>query len=166
MFNPEQLCYDVLVARYQALFGPRRVCVMPYEVLLSDPARFLRDIVSFIGLDEGAVDPDLTTFNRSLSPPSRWLLRTSNRLFRRSAFNPRPLVVGVPGANRLRRFLRVKVDPRLFASMSRALSDRDEAVLQDLLPSYGASNLRLAALTSLPLAEHGYPLPEVQSTRG
>jgi hypothetical protein len=158
-FDPDYLRYDGVVERFQQLFGADRVKVMCYEHLLADPDRFTAQVCSFVL--PGQPPPEnrrLATENRSLAPPSRWVLRQSNALFRRSLFNSRPRLGNRAIEHLVRRLLR-RLDPALFPRMSRQLGPGDRYVLHGLLPFYEDSNAKLEELSGLDLATLGYPLP-------
>jgi hypothetical protein len=159
-FSQDQLAYDLLVSRYQELFGVDRVRVIPFELFLQDRASFLREFSSFIvpeAPDVGEVK--IGNPNRSLSRPSRWFIRHVNRSFRASVYNPRPSVVAVPGAQRVLDVLRNRVDPLLFNKASRGFGAKETALLEETTSRYRESNRRLEQLTGLSLSAFGYPLP-------
>jgi Sulfotransferase family len=159
----ENLRYDRVVELYGAVFGGDRVKVMPYESLLTDPEGFLGELARFLSAEVRVDQAGLAVANRSLSRPSRWLLRHYNRLFRVSPFNPRPLLVAIPEANRFRRLLHLRIDPWLFSRAPRGLPRSDQKRLDSLLPTFAQSNLRLSRLTGLSLRELGYPMGPEQS---
>jgi hypothetical protein len=161
VMDVDRLRYDLLIGRYQELFGRDRVVVLAYEHWLADPDAFLRAVAAAVP----APVPDsrdlaaLPVVNRALSDPSRWVLRQTNRYLRRSRYNQRPRVMALESAGRLRRQLE-RVDRRLIPGVSTKLSAADERSIADLLPQFAASNARLADPTGLPLGELGYPMPE------
>jgi Sulfotransferase family len=155
-FDLDHLSYDRLVRRYQELFGPEQVKVLPYERLLTSREEFMGEISSFIGV---APDPDgfgLEIVNKSLSGPSRWVLRKSNRLFRRSPYNRRPPLGHHPWARDLRYRLQ-GIEARLASRRSGAT--HIPPLVQPLMRQYEESNAKLVELTGLALGELGYPLP-------
>jgi hypothetical protein len=83
--------YDGLIRMYEAAF-PGRLIVLPYELLRDDPARFVAELQSELGLSEPGALPGRP--NPSLSPAElRWYPRLSR------------LVESIPVRGRLRRRL-------------------------------------------------------------
>jgi hypothetical protein len=156
----DRLAYDRLVARYQELFGDDRVVVVAYEQWRSDPHHFWQSVADLLDAPPPAgLDPvSLPTMNRSLSYPSRWVLRHSNRWFRKSVFNPRPRIVSLRRAARLREQLE-RIDKKLIPGVSTRLAPADLEAVDAILSRFEAGNERLARSTGLPLAELGYPAP-------
>lgn len=153
----DHLCFDRLVELYHKLFGAARVTVLAFEDLGREPDLFLRGLADFIGVPAPRVE-HLARIGPSLSPPSRWLIRHTNRMFWRTRINPEPTVAPLRTAEELARVLHARVDPKLFPRARKTLSDDDEAELARTVERYAASNSRLAELTGLSLADHGYVL--------
>jgi hypothetical protein len=100
---------DRVVRAFEAMFP--RVHVLRYEDLQADPDSVARQVADVCGAN--LAGPVSNRFhNQSLSRPSRAMLRFWNRWFRRSRFNPSPLVA-VPQAANLRKVLQRWVDPHL-----------------------------------------------------
>jgi sulfotransferase family protein len=160
-FDLDHLQYDTLVTLYQELFGHERVLVLMYETLLADPAVFLDQVRGLVGVEgsPAAGQRPVGYEGRSLSPASRWIVRHTNRLFRRSAINPEPRVASIRRADDLPSFLQERVDPVLFRNSPRRLNRRDEALLTRLVSRYEKGNARLERVTGLPLRRAGYPVP-------
>jgi hypothetical protein len=156
-FELGHLEYDRLAARYVALFGRAHVRVMPYERLRADPAAFLSELCDFLGTSLTR-EVSRARRNRSLSPLSLRLLRIWNRLFRASAFNPRPLVAALPGGRRVRTLAQRRIDPALRHFWRSRGRRRDDSMLADLASRFAESNRRLQSLCAHPLAAWGYPL--------
>lgn len=152
--------YDSLVAYYQELFGRDRVVVLAYEAWKADAASYLGAMAHVTGA--APLDPDLVRAlpyeNRALSRPSRLVMRSSNKLFRDSKFNRKPVVAAVPAAKDLRRQLE-RVDRRVIPHVSTDLSESDERLADEIASRFAESNARLVELTGLPLADFGYALP-------
>jgi hypothetical protein len=165
-FDPDHLHYDTLIARFQQRFGSESVKVLLYESLVARPGEFLAELSSFItGNEVRAMAPtNLGTDNRSLSPPSRWLLRHANQLFRVSRFNPKPRLTPIARADKLRALLQNVVDPRLLRGVTQR-SGSDEAALANIVGRYEQSNSRVEEMTGLSLRQWGYRLPGGASER-
>ena len=158
----QHLEYDRLVRRYIELFGRDQVRVMPYEHLRARPVRFLHELCEFLGATPtGRVSA--TRHNRSLSPPSLWLLRSWNRCFRVSRFNQDPLVRALPGGRRMRNLLQRRVDPIVRNVIGRGISREDDATLAGIAAGFSDSNRRLQQFCAYPLMKWGYPLPSVSA---
>ena len=54
----ERGCYTDLLARFERYYPPERIHILLYDDLLADPAAFLRDVLSYLGLGQGALPPD------------------------------------------------------------------------------------------------------------
>ena len=52
------LDYDHLISLYQRAFGADRVLILPYELLRDDPAAFIGELESWLGLDHFPPDPE------------------------------------------------------------------------------------------------------------
>ncbi len=159
-FSLRHLEYDQLVARYVELFGRDRVWVAPYELLRARPERFLEGLCEFLGT-EPAPGVSHAWQNRSLSRPALWVLRTWNRLFRVSRFNPDPLVTPLRGGRRVRNLMQRRLDPVIRRVVWDPGRKRDEALLAGLAARFAESNQRLQRFCSHSLGEWGYPLPAV-----
>ncbi len=120
-FSLRHLEYDHLVVRYVELFGRERVWVAPYECLRAHPDRFLDDLCEFLGSRLTAPVPR-TRENQTLSKPALWLLRTWNRLFRASRFNPNPRLGPLRGGRRVRNLLQRRLDPMIRGASRRQRS--------------------------------------------
>jgi hypothetical protein len=159
---PGWLEWDRIVRLYQGLFGVEAVKVMAYEHLQNDLQGFVKEACSFIMPGTPAPPaPELPRVNRGLSPPSRWVFRQANRLFRRSDKNPSPTLASEPAWHAVESLM-YRVDPVVFARMRRDGSRHDRELVERVVPRFEQSNARLAELTDLPLARYGYPLPSVR----
>lgn len=158
---PRRWQYDTGIEHFQARFGADRVTVLAYEQLVEDPAAFAAAVYATILEGEAQPAEALPTTNRMASRTTRWALRRMNRLFRRSAWQRRPLVIQLPV--RLFRFATAALDAATPWANSQVLSPRDAAQLEQVLPCYQESNARLEALTGLDLGRYGYPLPPSRS---
>ena len=90
-FSHRHFYYDRLVARYQALFGPDNVFVLPLETVAADQCTSVGLLAAFSGNDR--LDPAAwaETRTRNVSYPqfAAPLLRRANH-FRSDALNPNP----------------------------------------------------------------------------
>jgi hypothetical protein len=163
-FSLLHLEYDQLVKCYVELFGRARVRVIPYEHLRARPDRFLDELCEFLGTDL-TLAASRSRQNRSLSTPTLWFLRSWNRLFRASRFNPDPLVAALPGGRRVRALLQNRVDPVVRHVAWDPSRKRDAAALAELAAGFAESNDRLQELCSHSLAAWGYPLPKGADAR-
>jgi hypothetical protein len=163
-FPLEVFEYDRLVARYQELFGADAVSVLAFEHLVQDPDGFVAHLCDTISPGSPpAPDADVRSVNRGLAPPSQWVFRIANRLFRRSAANERPLLPAEPVWRALESAVH-RMDPVFFPRMGRAGSPADRRLVEELLPRFGPSNTRLQALTGLDVAGYGYPMAAPAAT--
>lgn len=159
-FVSEDFAYDTLVSRYCTLFGASRVTVLPYELLNDGSEQFLRLVAEVCGVAGMAVVASGGSTNVSLSRYPMLVLRAWNRAFRRSAFNPDPLVFPMPAAAWPRHALQRHVEPHLPEVLRRRRStERERAVLGSFAQRFEASNARTAALTGWDLKAYGYALP-------
>jgi hypothetical protein len=140
-WDPDHLAFHRLVELYLDLFGGR-VLVLPYELLRRDPRAFLEGLAHRLGtvVSEG-VDPSL--LNPSLSGWRLTTVRLWNRAFRRSRFDPNP-ILPLRGGSRLRDSLRGSARMRMEDGSAFAFAQR-----------YMDSNRRLAKVCDL--SGLGYP---------
>jgi hypothetical protein len=154
----DHLCYDSLVRQYHDLFGVDHVKVITYEKLQSSPEAFLLEVLAF--LTSEAVElrrlPSLTRSNRSLSRPSRWVVRQNNRLFRRSTFSRRPRFPSARIACRVLEEISGLIDAHVPAD-ARQLSPTEEALLTRLASRYQEANAHLELLTGVRIGEERSP---------
>ena len=98
-----------VVAAFEQRFPA--VHVFAYEALQESPVDMATAVAAACGTTLS--QPVATTVhNRALARPTQWILRTTNRWFRRSRFNPSP-PLPTRGAARIRRGLQRYVDPRI-----------------------------------------------------
>lgn len=158
-FDLDYFKFDEVVSTYEGLFGAGQVKVLAYEQLQTDPSAFLAQVTDFVGGASGTQyrTEAVPVVNRSLSPPSRWLLRRSNRLLRHSQFNRDPRLRSDGIEPYVRRG--VQLADRLagrYVPSRMALGRKDRELLDRLLPAFRESNDRLTGLTGLPLRALGY----------
>lgn len=160
-FQPEVFCFHHLVGRYQDLFGAERVKVVPYELIMRDEARFCSEIASLVhGRPTSVPAARGARENTSLSPPSIWIMRQTNRMFRVSTYNARPTVRKIGAASRLRPVLHRTVDRLVSSSLARKLNERTAPSLPDVLGTFEESNSILEEMAGVRLRELGYPMSE------
>lgn len=83
--------YDNLISKYQRLFRPQNVLVLPYELMVENLTEFLSSICEFFGIDYVAPTDSEERVNPSLPNRGITFIRFLNH-FRRSELNPYPLV--------------------------------------------------------------------------
>ena len=156
VFELESLEYHRLLEIYVDLFGGERVCVFPYEHLRNEPTAFLDELHRRYGADLG----ELSTrrVNVSLSPAGLAVLRTWNRLFRATAFNPSPALRPLPGGRRVRNSLQMHIDPVLRQLVPEAVTAGRLRSARGICARYAAGNRRVEELTGWDLGALGYPL--------
>jgi hypothetical protein len=148
---------DVFVRSYQEVFGADAVKVLPFELLVRDEHRYLRELLEFMDptLSLPSDGATLPRSNPALSEPTVALLRRVNGvLFERERRARKP-------------FRHVRVRPALVRGaetldrvLPRRLRDRPHPVLPEAeLARFEETNARIEDLTGLSLAEYGYPLP-------
>jgi hypothetical protein len=159
-FAPEHLAYDRLVRLAIDLFGPDRVCVLPYELLTSDSERFLDHLGQFLGV---SIDRTRIRFQRtheSPSAPSLRLLVHWNRAFRSSELSRSPSIANLRLGRRPARLVRAHLDPRLrrlgATNLDLSLPPRWDQL-------YRASNAELDRICGHDLAALGYRLPSARA---
>ncbi len=81
--------YDILLKKYQDMFGPNRVCVLPYEMMRLDIHRFLHLLCAFLDIPDIPV-PITERANRGLPNRGLALFRAMNHFYF-SEFNPYPV---------------------------------------------------------------------------
>lgn len=149
--------YDRLIEAYQARFGADRVLVLPYEQFTQDPAAYLESWCSWLGVAPDAVDLDPSVpHNVSMSPLGQRILRLANRLFRKSGFNPKPLLFEWEKAGDVRHKLQRSLDPKLLRRIPWPSPRVPRSVEEAIRARVAASNARTAELTGLDLAAYGY----------
>lgn len=159
--------YHDLIACYQELFGSGQVCVLPYELLRTDPAAFLAAVCRHAGLGPPARVPEGHE-NPSVPGMLLGLLRTTNKLWRALGLAPNN---GGPFAeNRLempRRKAILWVQGRVPRAWSRRAERRLDAEIAALAGDrFCESNRRTEALTGLDLGSYGYMLEPTRVTQG
>jgi hypothetical protein len=89
-FNLAFYEYDLLLKRYQTLFGRDRICILPYELMSSNLEEFLKRICEFLEVPEISV-PSNRILNFGLPNRGLSLFRIMN-YFRLSEFNQFPII--------------------------------------------------------------------------
>ena len=153
-FSKEWLKYHHHFDAYQSTFGRSNVMVLPYEVLRSDAQRFLETVATFAGVEYQHVPINNRRENPTPSRSALRALRMVNRLIRKSAMNPQPLLYTEPRANYARMIAQKLPTP----SAARLLSRRNLALATRLVRECADSNYRLCRETDLDLGRWGYEL--------
>jgi hypothetical protein len=153
--------YHHLIRHYRDRFGAESVCVLPYEAFVQDPAEFVRAIGDFAGHPVGDVLIESLPFGSKLkrTPPAAVIemTRWSNRLARRTQYNPAPFVDSPWLSDRLRVFVRrrgKRIVPLQLAERSDDALGR--AVTETVGDRYAGSNRITAELTGMDLGGYGW----------
>ncbi|OOZ39521.1 hypothetical protein BOW53_11475 [Solemya pervernicosa gill symbiont] len=150
--------YDVMVERYQRLFGRENVLVMPLEMMREDRDGFVNQITRFIGEEQRVDAPDLAV---NAAPE---LLRTVEyeRLKNRWRLNiHRTGWLTMPGRFLIGAVARLLVGltkPTFYLKYGSEIYSAapSEQVVARLHPLLAESNRKLESLTGLELAKYGY----------
>jgi hypothetical protein len=150
--------YERLAQLYFSLFGQDRVLVLPYEMFVRDPAAYVGRICDFAGVRRPGQLPFATKSNPRRAHVASYYLRWLTCINRSTSANGYfPHVLGQTAGKAIDRSIKIAVGAITPASMEKRLENdfksRIEAVAGD---RYQESNRRLAALTGLDLASHGY----------
>jgi hypothetical protein len=160
LFDSNHFAYHRLIETYQRLYGEERVLVLPYELLRSEPRRFVTSIARYAGVSLGQdfVEsmPVDTRPNLATSAAATRAKRVLNRLVARSDLNPAPLI----DAPRLDAFARRRihmVDHLVPGFFTARLEQRDrDRVMEHVQDRFHFSNRATSELCGLDLAVHGY----------
>ena len=152
-FDFDAFKFDEVTDELAKLFGTDRVHVIPAE-LLSD-GQFLRDKFRDIDLEITSWDATRRA-NASLPRAGLELLRSSNRLFRRSPFNPHP-VLPIRISKQLRHHLQRERSIRLLRHLPGSPVELPSWARHRIPAAYSDSNRRLSEITGIDLSSLGYP---------
>ena len=142
--------YDVLLRKYQGMFGQERVCVLPYELMCIDIQKFLHLLCAFFGIPDIPV-PVTEKANRGLANRGLALFRIINHFYS-SEFNPYPLF---SFNKQMLQYVR-RVMEKIFHSIpdtGMPLQDKQGSCISDY---YQESNSRLQSLVSWKLKDFGW----------
>jgi len=159
-FRPEHYAYDRLIGVYQDLFGAPNVLVLPFEMFRDTPEHFVRSLETFAEVPptKSAAAPE-EEVNAGLPMAAVRGLRWANRLFHRNDLNPAP-IFDWPRVGGFVRQAAIDVGRHLPASLARMGEANYRRTLTEFAGDrYGASNVRTAAITGLPLATWRYQMP-------
>ena len=163
LFRLEHFEYHALIQYYQQLFGPERVLVLPYELLVREPISFVSQIVTHAGA-RPSFDLRKLPFgksrNTSPSPIAAEIACRTNRVARWDTINPQPWIRSEGFATFLYRG-----SVRVGNSMPRRLQRRIE---QDWITKirqlagnrFAMSNTRTSQATQLDLKRFEYDFEE------
>ena len=147
----EYLMYDRMIDYMHSRFGENRLCVLPLELMRSEPGVYLRKLLEFTGA-EARAEPRMEAENAGLSPLATRLSTLTNRFAR-----PNPLGPEQSCRLRLMRRLYWWFDRAVPRSWSNSTSRRWKASVEKRARGvYGSSNARAAELTGLDLKAMGY----------
>ncbi len=152
-FELEQFEYDLLVSRYQGLFGQENLLVLPYELFRRDGLTFVSRIIDFAGArpEPGAIEslPFRLVVYPATPPLTIAAKRQLNRFARQSIkpFEGGKLVRAV--ATQVGKISPAVLNTRLRRRM-------EEAISSAVGDHYRESNVRTSRLIGIDLAEYGY----------
>lgn len=153
--RPEYLMYDRMIEHLSERVGRENVCVLPLELMRSDPKGYLARLQAFTGAKATTL-PKTEAENAGLSPLATRMSTVTNRVAR-----PNPL--GPEQSWRLK-FLRSfywRLDRLMPKAWSNATSDRWKRTIEERVRGlYADSNRRTAELTGFDLQSMGYDLGE------
>ena len=159
--------FDRVILLYRTLFGPNNVLVLPYEMLLSSPQRFVNAILDFCGKERK--DVMLARSNERRPLVMQHVQRVANRYVSRTELNPHALFPVPKFAKRFRAFR------PLFESITNAKIERSlmnamtGTVATAVGDRYAASNRRTSDLLEIDLSGYGYrcgPIPQSTACPG
>ncbi|GAB5495706.1 MAG: hypothetical protein Phyf2KO_07860 [Phycisphaerales bacterium] len=85
--RPEYLMYDRMIEHLRTKLGDERVCVLPLELMRSDPQNYMRRLLAFTGA-ETSKEPGMEAENAGLSPLATRLSTLTNRFSRPNPLGP------------------------------------------------------------------------------
>ena len=146
--------YHRLISYYQDLFGATNVLVLPYELLRTQPEKFLEQIGEF--LDVPAIHSDGRWQNVSASALTLSLKRHANRYVVLDSVNPAP-PFAVPGSNEILLRTCRRVDTKIPVALRDRYERRwREYAEREVGTRYAESNALTEKLTNLDLRAFGY----------
>jgi len=156
-FNLSFFCYSRLIGWYRGLFGWNNVHIHLYEDLLTDPKKFVKDILAPISTFPVTVFPGGPVRAR-VSPFGYLFLRLVN-FPRYGMLNPMGFVYGDRLGRAIHRGVHIlnrlyKVTPVLGKRVS-LLTERNRDAIRRY---YKADNKYLSGITGIALGEYGYPV--------
>ena len=141
---------------FERHFGADHVVVVPFELLRSDPASFLDHVERFLDTTLARENLDMAPVNPSTIPALLPALRMWNRLFRKSRFNPKPLVRWMRGHHRGRQILQGPASRLARRVGIRGTLVLDDDRLEQLRPRLGMMNAELQQYVAADLKALGY----------
>jgi Sulfotransferase family len=157
-FHRRYLEYHRIVGRYQRLFGPDRVLVLPFELLGVDPVAFLARIADFSGAPRPTSAP-VKRLNEAHRPLVSSFERMVNVVVRRDIVNPMAPVHLPMRLERAMLGLVRKTAGRMPETLQQRAQQRQRRIVDTALSEgFHESNRLLAAMTGLDLAPYGYQL--------
>lgn len=153
-FDLDYLDFARLVTAAEDRFST--VVVETAERIRTDPQSLVERLSKHTSLASDVVARQGVA-HRSLTRPSRTILRIWNRFFRRSPFKSYPPIrLPLRATRTVRRVLSDHADTTLFRATSRRMAKADEVLLSELAVRFRESNRRLADHTGLDLVKWGY----------
>lgn len=168
-FRYEFFEYHQLIQYYQALFGPDRVLVLPYELFVKTPRDFVERILSFCGLPDCPEQLSTLPFQER-SHPSLSFYSTNLKRFASlvadvpSRYQHRGWFVLTPDQrHRLLAWLEW-LDPRLPKIVRQPAEAKAQAFIRrEVRDRYTESNHLTSQLIGIDLDQYGYPVAEAGS---
>lgn len=159
LFRRSFYCYDVLIRRYQELFGTENVKVLPYELLRFDLGRFASELQDFTGAncseDIDLVDILRTPMNPALPLAFQLMRRQANKLFRTQLSNSGPIKISSTSVHSAVKKMRNAISP--LSVFDRSLKQRYRSqILEATKGEYIESNNLTSELIGIDLSNLGY----------
>lgn len=155
---PDFLQYDRAVAHFHTLFGAGNVCVLPQELLFSDPHQYFERLAEFTDCPI-ELDRPRPPQHVSESAAMLGIRRHANRLIVNDPLTPMPSTlkrVVNSGLRRLARVIPDRASERTKSQLKAVIAEHYETV-------FDASNARLEHMTGLDLAALGYAVETASS---
>lgn len=152
LFDFRFLEFHRLISYYLQLFGPERVCVLPFELFIRDATDFCRRLILFAGLEDVSVDMSGGVVRPSLGALTVQLAPYFNHIMSRTRAKPAAWVNCPRLQGMLRRF-NAMVPEQLHA---KARAHAREFVAKAVNGRYRESNALTSKLTGFDLQAFGY----------
>lgn len=156
-FSYKHIMYHHLIDGYQNLLGKEQVCVIPYELLKTDPKAFTEKLSAFIGKEIVITDEQLKTkVHASNDYYANSFFRRLNWMKDKNSINNYSIL-----SNRVTRAIMVRV--RKYSSffiskkMNQKTFTRSKQIVEEWCGDrYALSNQKTQELTGLQLKQYGY----------
>jgi Sulfotransferase family len=165
-FRYEFFEYHTLMGYYQTLFGKDHVLALPYEQFVQQPGTFVKNILSFSGLNPGEDVVSMLPFNRRSHPSLSFVATNLKRHLSAladvpSRYQHRGMFVLSPE----QRHTILNGLERLDARLPKNMRQRSDAgarafIHQEIKGRYVESNTLTSQLSNISLARFGYGVSE------